>query len=146
MNVIVWLKSKCWIFGGDWVNFFSTGRRKIFCQQCLVAVKEGETLLLEHGQDDNCFMEAGMEIDEVSLYRWGGFALHSAIKVFEYGKETSGTRQAVCDVFIIEYRSHGWGDDCIPSWNFSYNNTPLLGCIMFGVEAHEVQFAQNPSI
>ena len=50
-------------------TFSSTGRRKLFCQQCLVAVKEGETLLLEHGQDDDCFMEAGMEIDEVLLYR-----------------------------------------------------------------------------
>ena len=48
-------------------TFSSTGRRKIFCQQCLVAIKKGETLLLEHKQDDDCFMEAGMEIDEAPL-------------------------------------------------------------------------------
>lgn len=29
---------------------------------------------------------------------------------------------------------------------FPTTTTLLLGCIVFGVEAHEVQFAQNPSI
>ena len=33
-----------------------------YSQQRLVAVKEGETLLLEYEQDDDCFIEAGMEI------------------------------------------------------------------------------------
>ena len=31
-------------------------------------------------------------------YRLGGFALHSAIKVFECGNESFETRQAICDV------------------------------------------------
>ena len=59
-----------------------------YSQQSLVAVKEGETPLLEHEQDDDCFIEAGMEIDEVSLHHLGGFALHSAIKAFECGNES----------------------------------------------------------
>ena len=58
-----------------------------YSQQRLVAVKEGETLLLEYEQDDDCFIEAGMEIDETSLYRLGGFALHSAIKAFEVARK-----------------------------------------------------------
>ena len=69
-----------------------------YSQQCLVAVKEGETLLLEYEQNDDCFIEAGMEIDETSLYRLGGFALHSAIKAFVCGKETSGRRQVISDI------------------------------------------------
>ena len=59
-----------------------------YSQQRLAAVKEGETLLLEHEQDDDCFIETGMEIDEASLYHLGGFALHSAIEAFEYGNES----------------------------------------------------------
>ena len=69
-----------------------------YSQQSLVAVKEGETPLLEHEQDDDCFIEAGMEIDEASLHRLGGFALHSAIKAFECGNESCERRQAICDV------------------------------------------------
>ena len=69
-----------------------------YSQQSLVAVKEGETPLLEHKQDDDCFIEAGMEIDEVSLHRLGGFALHSAIEAFECGNESCERRQAICDV------------------------------------------------
>ena len=69
-----------------------------YSQQRLVAVKEGETLLLEHKQDDDCFIEAGMEIDEVSLYCLGGFALHSGIKAFKCGDESCERRQAICDV------------------------------------------------
>ena len=69
-----------------------------YSQQCLVAVEEGETLLLEYEKDDDCFIEAGMEIDETSLYRLGGFALHSAIKAFECYKETPGTRHVIGDI------------------------------------------------
>ena len=69
-----------------------------YSQQRLVAVKEGETLLLEHKQDDDCFIEAGMEIDEVALYCLGGFALHSGIKAFKCGDGSCERRQAICDV------------------------------------------------
>ena len=69
-----------------------------YSQQCLVAVKEGETLLLEYEKDDDCFIEAGMEIDETSLYHLGGFALHSAIEAFECCKETPGTRHVIGDI------------------------------------------------
>ena len=44
-----------------------------YSQQCLVAVNEGETLLLEHEQDDDCFIEGGMEIYGPSLYHLDGF-------------------------------------------------------------------------
>ena len=98
----VWLKKKIDVVPSKSARnaVISSVMRAIFnySQQCLVAVKEGETLLLEYEKDDDCFIEAGMEIDETSLYRLGGFALHSAIKAFECCKETPGTRHIIGDI------------------------------------------------
>ena len=54
------------------------------CQQAVVSVKEGETLLLEGEQCDvdDEFIEARLDIDEASLYHLGGYALHSAIEAY----------------------------------------------------------------
>ena len=54
-----------------------------YCQHVIVAAKEGETLLLDDEQCDSEFAEAGLDIDETSLYRLGGYALHSAIEAYE---------------------------------------------------------------
>ena len=54
-----------------------------YCQHVIVAAKEGETLLLEDEQCDSEFAEAGLDIDETSLYRLGGYALHSAIETYK---------------------------------------------------------------
>ena len=54
-----------------------------YCQHVIVAAKEGETLLLDDEQCDSEFAEAGLDIDETSLYRLGGYALHSAIEAYK---------------------------------------------------------------
>ena len=77
--------------------------RSVFnrCQQVVVSVKEGETLLLENEQYDvdDEFAEAGMDIDEACLYRLGGYALHSAIEAYE-GPTKSTERQTIHSVLV----------------------------------------------
>lgn len=68
----------------------------------IISVKEGETLHLESEQYqdvDDEFAEAEMDIDETSLYRLGGYALHSAIEAYK-GPTTSTERQAIHSVLV----------------------------------------------
>ena len=63
----MWLKKKDVVPSKSGRNgVISSVMRVVFnySQERLVAVKEGETLLLEYEKDDDCFIEAGMEIDE----------------------------------------------------------------------------------
>lgn len=51
-----------------------------FCQQHIVAMKEGESPLLEEEKELDEIDAAGLTADEASLYRLGGFALYSLMK------------------------------------------------------------------
>ncbi len=67
-----------------------------FCQQKVVSKKEGGTLLLEVEQDDDPMEEAGHDADEASLYRLGGFALFSALKM--YAKYSGSVSEKIHEV------------------------------------------------
>lgn len=61
----------------------------MICQKSVVSLKEGETLLLDYEQaSTDSLEEAGLDVDEVSLFRLGGYALHLVIKAFE-GRESN---------------------------------------------------------
>ncbi len=77
-----------------------------YCQQRIVAVKEGVTLLLEEEQDTDPASEAGLGADEASLFRLGGFALYSTQKA--YGKLTGDRgRQAYLVLQKMELPAEG---------------------------------------
>ena len=59
----------------------------MFCWKSLVSLKGAETLLLESEQDTIDTMEvAGHDMDEASLFRLGGYSLHSLFKAFKERK------------------------------------------------------------
>ena len=66
--------------------------RSVFmcCQKSIVTMKEGETLLLDGEQSTTVWTDE--DVDEASLYRLGGYALHSTIKAFE-GRKGNYSKQ-----------------------------------------------------
>lgn len=58
-----------------------------FCQQRIVAMKEGESLLLEEEKELDDIDEAGFTADEASFYRLGGFALFALLNTKSVSEE-----------------------------------------------------------
>ena len=50
---------------------------------CNSSSKRRRNVALDDEQCDSEFAEAGLDIDETSLYRLGGYALHSAIEAYK---------------------------------------------------------------
>ena len=67
-----------------------------FCQQSIVAIKEGESLLFKEEKELDEVDEAGFTADEASLYCLGGFALFVLLKTKSISEKVLSILKNLC--------------------------------------------------
>ena len=67
-----------------------------FCQQSIVVMKEGESLLFEEEKELDEADEAGFTADEASLYRLDRFALFALLKTKSISKKVLSILKNLC--------------------------------------------------
>ena len=101
-----------------------------YCQQKVVAMKEGKTLLCAWEQSSSdCLEETGVDIDEASLFRLGGYALHSTIKKYEKmktGEEELAVLRAV-KMPLEEKQGLPTNIQCLDKGHMTFMRRELLG-------------------
>ena len=99
-----------------------------FCQQSIVAIKEGESLLFKEEKELDEVDEAGFTADEASLYCLGGFALFVLLKTKSISEKVLSILKNLClplneKVDIPSNIQH------LDKGSLTFMKKELLGCI-----------------
>ena len=99
-----------------------------FCQQSIVAIKEGESLLFKEEKELDEVDEAGFTADEASLYCLGGFALFVLLKTKSISEKVLSILKNLClplneKVDIPSNIQH------LDKGRLTFMKKELLGCI-----------------